>query len=64
MGKGKVQETMVGLAPPLIYSSSFVVVTSGSFQKFTTTNAGCTCENLWETLLGTSTSLSFSQSYV
>ncbi len=64
VGKSKVQKTVVGSTPFLIYVGSFVVVAIGLLWEFTTTNINYTSENFWKMLTSTSTSLLFNQSYI
>jgi len=47
VGKNKVQETMVNLAP-LIDFGFLVVVTTCSFREFIATIVACIGENFWK----------------
>jgi hypothetical protein len=48
MGKGKVQETMLSSAPPLMDSCSSIVMTTSSFQGLVTIVVTYTCEFFWK----------------
>jgi hypothetical protein len=63
-GQSKVQETMVSFVLPLMGLSSLMIVTTCSFQELVPIVATCTCENFLKTLIGTSTSLPVSRSYL
>ncbi len=64
MGKDKVQETMVSLALPLIGFGSSMVMTIGSFWELVVMVVTSTCENFWETIIGTLTNLLLNQLYL
>jgi hypothetical protein len=64
MGEDKVQKKMASFAPPRISSNSLVVVAIGSFQELVTIVDTCTSEFFWKAIIGTSTNLPVSQSYV
>jgi len=55
---------MASFVFPLISLGSLVVTTTNSLQELGASFATCTSENIWKTIIGTSTSLPISQSYM
>jgi hypothetical protein len=55
---------MVSLALPLIGFGSSMVMTIGSFWELVVMVVTSTCENFWETIIGTLTNLLLNQLYL
>jgi hypothetical protein len=64
VGKGKVQETMANFTPLPMGLVSLLIVTTSLFWELVAIAIAYTCKICWKIMIGTSTSLLISQSYL